>query len=224
MKDFDKNNPNVIEAEFKVLNDDVIENKVDEVVEKEEIVKEPEQFEILSVKRPLKEKMKAKIKKVSAAIVASMLIIASAVPTMLPNQNNMEEVNTRIIENIEEEKLTGNETIEEIAEKIGINDTITVKEDASIYYTQYDATEKTNALDPVHEREMERNVIGATVKMPDGSLQFTQNNEMLDSLVNNGGEITSYLTGNEHEAEGFWNINDINKVNQMNQEMGGMTR
>ena len=116
------------------------------------------------------------------------------------------------------------DTFKEIAEKIGINDTITVKEDASIYYTQYDATEKTNALDPVHEREMERNVIGATVKMPDGSLQFTQNNEMLDSLVNNGGEITSYLTGNEHEAEGFWNVNDINKVNQMNQEMGGMTR
>lgn len=219
-----ENDPNVIEGEFKVLNDDVEENKVDEVVEKEEIVKEPEQFEILSVKRPLKEKMKAKIKKVSAAIVASMLIIASAGPAIVPNQNNMEEVNTRIIENIEEEKLTGNETVEEIAEKIGINDTITVKEDASIYYTQYDATEKTNALDPVHEREMERNVIGATVKMPDGSLQFTQNNEMLDSLVNNGGEITSYLTGNEHEAEGFWNVNDINKVNQMNQEMGGMTR
>ena len=60
--------------------------------------------------------------------------------------------------------------------------------------------------------------------MPDGTLQFTQNNEMLDSLVNNGGEITSYLTGNEHEAEGFWNVNDINKVNQMNQEIGGMTR
>lgn len=229
-----ENNPNIIEGEFKVLEDNLKidgqvmeEEKTPEIevaVEKEEIKKEPEQLEIVSVKRPLKEKMKAKIKKVSATIIASMMLLVSVGPAFVPDQNNMDEINTRIVENIEDDKLTGNETVEEVIEKIGINDVITVKDGSSIYYTQYDAAEKTNALNPIHENSMERNVIGATVKMPDGSLQFTQNNEMLESLVNNGGEITSYLTGNEYEAEGFWNVNDVNKVNQMTQEIGGMTR
>ena len=218
---------NAIDVEYRVLE----EKEPEFDIQQTKGVKKPVQLEIKSVKRPNREKMIAKIKKVSAAILASMMLVVSVAPAV-NNSNNLDnqEIKTKIVENIEDDKLMGNEDDfydeinEEINSQIRMNDSITIVNDGNIYYTQYDATAKSNPRTPLHDRNMERSVIGVTVKMPDGSLQFAQSDEKIEAFLAQGGEITSYLTGNELEAEGFWNANDVAKVEKLNNELGGMSR
>lgn len=223
--DFDKSN--AIDVEYKVLDDKPA--LVDSQQTKE--IKEPIQLEIKSVKRPNREKMISKIKKVSAAIVASMVLVISGLPNVEKNNNlNNMDINTKIVENIEDDKMVGNEddfyeeVKDEVASQVRVNDFVTIANNGNIYYTQYDATSKTNPKSPLNDRSMERNVIGITVKMPDGTLQFVQSNEKIESLLEQGGEITSYLTGNDLEAEGFWNADDVVKVQKLDNQLGGMSR
>ena len=223
--DFDKSN--AIDVEYKVLDDKPA--LVDSQQTKE--IKEPVQLEIKSVKRPNREKMISKIKKVSAAIVASMVLVISGLPNVEKNNNlNNMDINTKIVENIEDDKMIGNEddfyeeVKDEVASQVRVNDFVTIANNGNIYYTQYDATSRTNPKSPLNDRSMERNVIGITVKMPDGTLQFVQSNEKIESLLEQGGEITSYLTGNDLEAEGFWNADDVVKVQKLDNQLGGMTR
>ncbi len=116
------------------------------------------------------------------------------------------------------------EQLENENQKISIDDTITVTGDASIYDNQYDAHHQTNKMKPLYESNKEREVIGASVRMSDGTLKFVQDNDLLNVLMEQGGEVVSYLTGTEAEPEGFWNENDCIKVNQMNMEKGGINR
>ena len=175
--------------------------------------------------------MISKIKKVSAAIVASMVLVISGLPNVENNNNlNNMDINTKIVENIEDDKMVGNEddfyeeVKDEVASQVRVNDFVTIANNGNIYYTQYDATSKTNPKSPLNDRSMERNVIGITIKMPDGTLQFVQSNEKIESLLEQGGEITSYLTGNDLEAEGFWNADDVVKVQKLDNQLGGVTR
>lgn len=223
--DFDKSN--AIDVEYNVLDDKPA--LVDSQQTKE--IKEPVQLEIKSVKRPNREKMISKIKKVSAAIVASMVLVISGLPNVENNNNlNNMDINTKIVENIEDDKMVGNEddfyeeVKDEVASQVRVNDFVTIANNGNIYYTQYDATSKTNPKSPLNDRSMERNVIGITIKMPDGTLQFVQSNEKIESLLEQGGEITSYLTGNDLEAEGFWNADDVVKVQKLDNQLGGVTR
>ena len=218
---------NAIDVEYIVLEEKEPEFDIQQTKE----VKKPIQLEIKSVKRPNREKMIAKIKKVSATILASMMLVVSVAPAVNNNNNlDNQEIKTKIVENIEDDKLMGNEDDfydeinEEINSQIRMNDSITIVNDGNIYYTQYDATAKSNPRTPLHDRNMERSVIGVTVKMPDGTLQFAQSDEKIEAFLAQGGEITSYLTGNDLEAEGFWNANDVAKVEKLNNELGGMSR
>ena len=230
---------NAIEGEFRIIEDEKnnplleqpnnTDHKSDWVEDvnissnRKENEIEQKQFEIVSIKRPIKEKIISKIKKMSAIIIAGMIVLSTTMP--ISNKNDLSDnSNTKIVENIDVEKLTPNIESDDVIDEIKIDDTITIKDGASIYYTQYDATEKNNPLNPINDNEMERSIIGATLKMPDGSLKFVQNNKELEKLIQDGAEITSYLTGNDHEAEGFWNVNDVNKVNKIENEIGGIRR
>ena len=102
-----------------------------------------------------------------------------------------------------------------------MGDKITVNEGADIYNNQYDAVNRTNPYTPIHERSLERDIIGVTIKMPDGSFKFVQDDNSIQKLVDQGGEISACLTGENNQAEGFWNINDVTKVQELQQEMGG---
>ena len=67
----------------------------------------------------------------------------------------------------------------EIYSQISMGDKITVNEGADIYNNQYDAVNRTNPYTPIHERSLERDIIGVTIKKPDGSFKFIQDDNSI---------------------------------------------
>ncbi|MEG2251061.1 MAG: hypothetical protein RSD09_05775, partial [Bacilli bacterium] len=125
---------------------------IEEQLEKDS---KPEQLEIISIKRPLKERIKENMKKIAATVISS-LIIAAIVLTPSIDKAKEEENITKIAyeqldkENIEEENL-GEETPE-----INVNDKIIINIDAPIYSNQIDASTKENPLTPYNDKEQEK--------------------------------------------------------------------
>ena len=208
------------------------ENKVGEVdSEKNEI------SEIVSIKRPLKEKMKEKIKKIAKVVIASMTtLLLFSNPTI--NNNELVEKtidNNRIEQSIDEneiEQLIDNNKISEnmkdneLADilnknEIDISDMITINDNAYIYKNQNDAADKTNPYNPMFDKKAEREVIAVSVRNAEGDIKFIKKQEELTKMLNSGYEEVSYLTSHGDETEGFWNSKDVSKVINLEKGLEG---
>ncbi|MEG2250484.1 MAG: hypothetical protein RSD09_02790, partial [Bacilli bacterium] len=86
------------------------------------------------------------------------------------------------------------------------------------------ASTKENPLTPYNDKEQEKNVIGITLTMPDGTYKFAQTESQINFLKEKGGIISAYLTGNNDTPEGYWNSKDVVKINQIEKEVGGLSR
>lgn len=203
-------------------------NEISNNEETNEVSNAPQQLGIVSMVRSKlkKEDVRNKIKKVAAAVIAAITVTLAASPLINNLSNSIPEPTNHEIETTIEDMTHGNELDDgmlknEIYSQISMGDKITVNEGADIYNNQYDAVNRTNPYTPIHERSLERDIIGVTIKMPDGSFKFVQDDNSIQKLVDQGGEISACLTGENNQAEGFWNINDVTKVQELQQEMGG---
>ncbi|MEG3036319.1 MAG: hypothetical protein RR832_02015 [Bacilli bacterium] len=193
---------------------------IEEKIEKDS---KPEQLEIISIKRPLKERIKENMKKIAATVISSLIIAAIVLTPSIDKEKEEENVTKIVYEQLDKENLEEENLEEEILE-INVNDKIIVNNDAPIYSNQIDASTKENPLTPYNDKEQEKNVIGITLTMPDGTYKFAQTESQINFLKEKGGIISAYLTGNNDTPEGYWNSKDVVKINQNEKEDGGLSR
>ncbi|MEG0576346.1 MAG: hypothetical protein RR500_00630 [Bacilli bacterium] len=191
--------------------------------EKIEKDSKPEQLEIISIKRPLKERIKENMKKIAATVISSLIIAAIVLNPSIDKEKEEENVTKIVYEQLDKENLE-EENLEEETPEINVNDKIIVNNDAPIYSNQIDASTKENPLTPYNDKEQEKNVIGITLTMPDGTYKFAQTESQINFLKEKGGIISAYLTGNNDTPEGYWNSKDVVKINQIEKEDGGLSR
>ncbi|MEG1309582.1 MAG: hypothetical protein RSD06_01735, partial [Bacilli bacterium] len=191
--------------------------------EKIEKDSKPEQLEIISIKRPLKERIKENMKKIAATVISSLIIAAIVLNPSIDKEKEEENVTKIVYEQLDKENLE-EENLEEEIPEINVNDKIIVNNDAPIYSNQIDASTKENPLTPYNDKEQEKNVIGITLTMPDGTYKFAQTESQINFLKEKGGIISAYLTGNNDTPEGYWNSKDVVKINQNEKEDGGLSR
>ncbi|MEG0266135.1 MAG: hypothetical protein RR659_00650 [Bacilli bacterium] len=193
---------------------------IEEKIEKDS---KPEQLEIISIKRPLKERIKENMKKIAATVISSLIIAAIVLTPSIDKEKEEENVTKIVYEQLDKENLE-EENLEEEIPEINVNDKIIVNNDAPIYSNQIDASTKENPLTPYNDKEQEKNVIGITLTMPDGTYKFAQTESQINFLKEKGGIISAYLTGNNDTPEGYWNSKDVVKINQNEKEDGGLSR
>ncbi|MEG2010633.1 MAG: hypothetical protein RR067_01390, partial [Bacilli bacterium] len=193
---------------------------IEEKIEKDS---KPEQLEIISIKRPLKERIKENMKKIAATVISSLIIAAIVLTPSIDKEKEEENVTKIVYEQLDKENLE-EENLEEETPEINVNDKIIVNNDAPIYSNQIDASTKENPLTPYNDKEQEKNVIGITLTMPDGTYKFAQTESQINFLKEKGGIISAYLTGNNDTPEGYWNSKDVVKINQIEKEDGGLSR
>jgi len=203
-------------------------------------------MKILKIKKPKKiENLKEKIKKAACLVAAGAILLAYSSPIFINmfNKNNNTNINDipedQIVSEITEEeqeeldKVTDNIIAEDSSttatqvedEFIKLGDKFNVKNNSKIYNTMYDATLNRDGLRPYFGTEYERTIGGLAINY-EGELYFfysTDANaqENIDMLIANGGKITSVLSQNASGYEGFYNIEDVNSLNNT---LGGMNR
>lgn len=199
----------------KYLSTSVIEN-IDSV----QNAKNTEIREIKVIKRPLKEKIMDKIKKVAKVVLTSMATVVMF-NSFSPDDKEIvigDSKDNIAIENFidENEDFVGLDDKE--IDEIKITDYITIKDGAAIYKNQYDSSNKNNGFNPTYDRNEPREVMGISLSDDNGNLVFVQNENDYKDKINNGYKISSYLTSKNDIPEGFWNANDVTKENLKNME------
>lgn len=192
-----------------------------------------------------------KIKKVAITVTATAMIAVTAISGLnvfkqKNNKGNQNDISKKIVYDIDSELEKNVDVINNNSETIEIaevrdnslenkkleqedillpNEKINIEAESEIYKTANDATNKENGLNPYYNANMERNVVGITIKMPNDEMITIKNYdlEQITNLINQGGQITAYLTGNQlengtYDYEGYYNVDDIEK------ESGGKSR
>ncbi len=205
--------------------------------EKLESKEKPKGFlRILNIKKPKdKEKLKDKIKK-ALLVIAATVVVAVLVSPVISNMvkrstSNNPDLGTTTSTTMQDDKFKEEKpTIiiqPEVEEKasLKLGEKLYVSENASIFNTVNDAANSVNAKNPLFDYNLDRSVGGIAVNY-EGKLYFfyaTDANaqENIDLLLQNGGEITAVLASNEMGYEGFYNISDVQNLNQ---NLGGTSR
>lgn len=199
-------------------------------------------MKILNIKKPVnKEKLKDTIKRAIIGIAGAAIVLTSAVVSSILMERNIsnnniqndlpvDEVISEIVDeqNAEQEKYQEYkepEVNKEVKDVVKLGDRFSVKEDANIYDTMYDATLNRNAEHHYFSATYERSIGGVAVNY-EGQLYFFYSNdataqENVDMLMANGGKITAVLAENASGYEGFYNIEDVNVLNNT---LGGTSR
>ena len=183
-------------------------------------------------------KMVNKIKKVALTVATLATIATTAISGlgMFKNKNSDSKTNrNEVIQDINEnnkkfniEDEINNEPIFEgndikvsvdysnqlDEEVVTIPDTISVNDNANIYTNSIDAVNQNNGLHPYYGYDNERNVLGVVIEMPGGKIITTYDEQIAVTLLQQGGNIKSYLTGTQningnYDYEGYYNANDI---------------
>jgi len=189
-------------------------------------------IKIKSIDKPKdKEKLKDKLKKAILIIGACAVVALSAlgIKTLIDKSNLGKD--DKPIDNkpsssmsqgtSDEDKYHENEKdqnieVSENSDDIRIGDKVEVKEGALIYTNMYDATLRRNGLAPYFGYEPAREIGGFAINF-EGELYFIYSNdenaqEKVDKLINNGGKITAVLGANSNGYEGFYNRDDVLKL------------
>lgn len=118
-----------------------------------------------------------------------------------------------------------------------LGQSIILNEDTKVYMNEQDAYLEENALSSYYSNQDERVIIGVLVEHEDSMMRFSANqenaNEMLQSMLDDGGEVVSVLTANKNyvlpnydgtttlsaeevnaSAEGWYNVCDISLENR----------
>lgn len=179
-------------------------------------------------KKGIKEKIKKAICVIAAsAIVLTMVSVGVKKLKKAINSNKLDKSpNTTMVSSEPFSEVDNDNNVPVVQEKsnIRLNDAFSVNENAKIYKSIYDATLQRNSLDRFDVSDC-RVISGMSVNY-EGELYFfyatnVNAQENIDELIARGGRITAVLCSNPYGYEGFYNINDVNVLNN---NLGGTSR
>ena len=224
----DDNKPKDITFEF-----DVIE--YEDWHENESYDDNPGFMKIINIKKIHNKKgIKEKIKKAICVIAASVIVltmvsgVARKLNKVVNNSNKLDKSpkTTMVSSESFNETKKNDSAISDTQEKnnIRLNDVFSVNENAKIFKSIYDATLQRNGLDRFDVSDY-RVISGMSVNY-EGELYFfyatdVNAQENIDKLISCGGKVTAVLCSNPYGYEGFYNINDVNVLNNT---LGGTSR
>lgn len=211
---------------------DVIE--YDEWHEEDSYDNHPGFMKIINIKKKHnKNKIKETVKKAVCFIAASAIVLtmisvgARKLKKVINNSTNFNnKPETTMVSKVptSEPQFEEEKTENKNESNIVLGDSFSVRKDAKIYKSMYDATLERNSL--LRYDVSDNKTIGGIAVNYEGELYFFYATDIdaqknIDLLLASGGKVTAILGANPYGYEGFYNINDV-KV--LDKSLGGTSR